>query len=309
MPLPASFAKAGFGGLATARKSVTLKNGRKLKPVMIGSEGAQNTGKSEFLLSVPGPGIIICYDRNIEAAIDNPNPPASRRDIPNNFAFKTVATPLEGTLEQKGTDTVPGFREYFFACRREYYAALDVPDAVSVMCDGDSDFFELQVLATFGKTKEIFPQTRWGDVYTPKRAMVARAWESGKIVVATNKLKDEYIDLIDPVTGKPVLDEYNKNQPKRVKSGRLERQGFKEHQYLYNIQIRHLHQPATTKVIEKGPRAGTEVTVPGQFGLVILECKVRTELKGHEVWGEKANFRGLMELCYPNVDIRDFGFD
>lgn len=302
MPLPPSFAKAGFGGVVTTRKQVILRNGRKLKPVMIGTEGEQNTGKTEFLFSVPGPGIILCYDRNFEAALDNPNPPPARRPVHDNYALKAVTAPMNGTLAD-----MKGYTDYFIACRKEFYTALDIPEAVSVMADGDSDFFELQVLATFGKTQGIFPQTRWGDVYAPKRAMIARAWGSGKIIVSTNKLTDEYVEIIG-ANGLPEIDQQT-GLPKKVKTGNLKRQGFKDNKYLYNIQIRHLHRDGGVKVIEKGPLKGKEVKVPGQFGLVILECKVNTELKGAELWGDKCNFRGLMELVYPNVDPRDFGLD
>lgn len=296
MALPASFARDGFEAAINrpGRTKIKLPNGMILKPVLIGTEGEQNTGKTEFLFSCPGPGIILCYDRNHEGCMDNPDPPKARHI--EDFALVNVQPPLPGTLGDQA-----GYITHFTASRKQFYLALDNPDAVSVLADGDSDFYELQTLATFGKTTGIYPQTRYGELYGPKRAMIARAWGSGKIFVSTNKMKEEYEaardklgnTIIDPATG----------EAKRVKTGRLERQGFRDHKYLYTLQIRHLRRVGG--IIEAGPLKGKKK--PDEFGLVILECKVSTKFQGTELWGDKCNFRGLMEMVYPNIDPRQFG--
>ena len=58
----------------------------------------------------------------------------------------------------------------------------------------------------FGKLTAIYPPTKYSPAYAAKRAIIARAYDSGKIVIATNKLKDEYESkqLRDPnASGRP----------------------------------------------------------------------------------------------------------
>ena len=79
MPVPASFAQQGFSLPA-----------RKFRRLMIGSDGPAGSGKTEFAMSAPGPGINISLDRGLDSVLDNPNPPATRR---NDYAFKMVNAP------------------------------------------------------------------------------------------------------------------------------------------------------------------------------------------------------------------------
>lgn len=288
MALPASFLRDGFVMPSQARKRHKLPNGALLKPLMIGTEGVSNSGKSEFILSCPGPGIAICIDRGMEPVFDNPRPPKARRD---DFAVKYMTVPLLGQTLQ------PEYLEYFKQCRSAIYTAIANPDALTIAIDGDSDFWELQVLAEFGKKTQVWPQTRWGDVQAARRVITARCHDSGKIIIGTNKLKDEYEPVIGD-DGLPVKE--NNGEIKRAKTGRLERQGFKDQDYLWNIQIRHLYQPPRVN-------AKTNKEMPAQWGLRILKCKADTSLEGTELWAGDCNFAGLVHLVYPNVTDKEWG--
>src|SRR5580692_8812138 len=133
--LPASFARDGFFPLSKTKP--------KYKHLLIGTEGLPNTGKSEFALSAPGPGIFICIDRGYEAVLDNPNPPKARNY--DDFAFKTIQIPLATQVAQ------PVYLEYWREFYNQFKKALDNPDARTVVLDGDSDSWELQRLAEFGR--------------------------------------------------------------------------------------------------------------------------------------------------------------
>ena len=89
------------------------------------------------------------------------------------------------------TATQATYSEYFQDIRSSFYAGLANPDAVTVALDGDSDFWELHRAGGIGQAGRIMP-IRYGDVYAQRRAITAKAWDSGKIVIGTNKVKDEY---------------------------------------------------------------------------------------------------------------------
>jgi len=270
MPLPKSFGRDGFQPLDTFR------NTRRL---MIGTEGLTNTGKTEFILSAPGPGIVICLDRGIDSTLDNPNPPRARRD---DFAVKVIAAPLATQASQEQ------FGEYWNAFYSVYMQALNNPDALTIGLDGDSDSWELQRLAAFGRLDHV-PPFRYGNINSARRAMVARAWDSKKIIIATNKMKEAYETKLN-----------NKGEEIGIPTGKMERQGFKDQTYLWHIQIGHLYRPARYSKVRKKE-------ISPQWGLRILTCKSDTTKEGLELWGDDCNFAGLVQTIYPNVSLKEWG--
>lgn len=258
--LPNSFAKDGFTSISQPRK----------RHLLIGSDGWPNTGKTEFGWSMPEPIMTIVLDRGYEAALDNPNPPNTRgRDI----AVKVVQAPL-ATQTNKG-DYLDHWKEFY----RVYLSALNNEDVRSVIIDGDSDSWELQRLAEFGKLTSV-PPILYTSVNAARRAMYARAWDSGKIVLFTNKLKEGYESKIDK-DGKEI----------RLKTNKDDRQGFPDQDYLFQIQLRHLYDKEQ-----------------GIWGVRIEMCKANTQLKGLELWGEECNFKSLVQTVYPQYSLQEWGY-
>ena len=72
--IPQSVFKAGYYTPEVARR-----RGRKYRGLMLAIEGRSDTGKTEFMLSAPGPGSILAMDRGFDAVFDNPMPPPTRR--------------------------------------------------------------------------------------------------------------------------------------------------------------------------------------------------------------------------------------
>lgn len=291
MPLPPSFLKDGFVLPEDARRIVSPK-GRRLRRLLIGTDGPSDSGKTEFALSAPGPGLVLALDRGIDGVLDNPHPPKARR---NDFGVKIVKVPLPTQMVQK--DYLQYWQDFYAI----YKAATDNVDCRTVVIDGDSDSWELQKLAEFGKVTQV-PAIMHTNVNAARRAMYARACDCGKIIIATNKVRAEYIDEVDANTGKPIMG--NDGKPKRVKSGESERQGFPDQDYLFMIQLRHMYRPAGTRIIRD-----KEVSVPSQFGIRLLKCKANTELVGTELWGDQCNFQGLVEHVYPQVPLAEWGFE
>jgi len=285
MALPLSFAKDGF---------LPADKLRKRPRVMIVSDGDDNTGKTEFILSAPGPGIVLCLDRGYDAMLDNPNPPPTRRD---DFAFKVFQAPkaTQHSASQQGIAAYGAVWSSFYGAFR---AALDNTDARTVAIDGDADSWELQRLAEHGKLTGVYPETKFTDVYAARRVMINRAWDSGKIIISTNRVGNEYRVIRDK-DGHVVMDE--KNQPKKEKTGEKTRQGYPDANYLYQVQIRHLFAPSSyNQTLKK--------QIPMRWGLRILKCKANMELVGTELWGAECNFASLVELIYPQYSLADWGY-
>lgn len=261
---------------------------RKSRRLLIGTDGRTDTGKTEFILSAPGPGLIIALDRNFDAMLKNDNPPPTRRA---DFAFKPISVPLATSATQNE------FLEYWKQFRTAFYGALANPDARTVGLDGDSDSWELQRLAEFGKLTQI-PGIMYTGVNAARRSLIAKAWDSGKIVICTNKVKDDYIDKLK-ADGTPELD--NSSKVIRVKSGEVERQGFGDQDYLWQLQIRHLFAPSRTNQV-------TGKAVPKQWGLRIMRCKANKDLEGVELWGQDCNFPGLVQCVYPSIQLSEWGY-
>lgn len=268
MTLPASFLRDGF-----LSGSHILKTRR----LMIGSEGVTNTGKTEFALSAPGPGICLCLDRGIDGVLGNQNPPPTR----NEFAYKVIAVPLNTQTNQEG------YREYWKSYKVELYKVLDNKDCRSVVIDGDSDSWELQRLAAFGKLTQVLP-IQYTEANAARRVVYARAYDSGKIIIATNKVKRSYNVPVVNADGTPKMS--GGKQEKEWDGRSMERQGFADQDYLFQIQLRHHYDD------KKG------------FGIEILKCKVDKDLKGETLWGDDCNMATLVQLCYPNVSLDEWGF-
>jgi hypothetical protein len=291
--LPQSFIRDGFLPASMARKRHKLPNGKLLKPLLIGTEGLTNTGKTEFILSCPGPGIVVALDRGM-GLMDNPNPPASRNP---DFAWKVIQSPASTVTIQATADQQAMYGKCFIEARDSFYAGLNNPESLTVAIDGDTDFWELHKLTAFGKLANVWPQTKYGDVYAQRKAIINRAWDSAKIVVATNKVKDEYVTLLK-ADGTPELE--RDGSEKRQKSGNQVRQGFPDQDYLWEVQLLHMCKPPRVNPI-------TKKEVHMQWGIRILKCKHNPQMLGEELWGDDCNFRGLVSLIYPEIDPKEWG--
>ena len=134
------------------------------------------------------------------------------------------------------------------------------------------------------------------QVNAARRAMYARAWDAQKIVVFTNKIKKEYKAALN-ADGSVRTDN---GKEVREWSGDYERQGFPDQDYLFHMQLSTMYRAESYN--EKLKR-----TIPAAYGLKINKCKRSAEFVGSELWGEDANFRGLVQLVYPEVALKDWG--
>lgn len=276
MALPLSFQQQGFMTPKAKRRRLTVN-----------SDGETNTGKTEFMMSAPSPGIIVTIDRGWEACYQSEEPPESRQP-------DWAILPIEPPMISAGTQNE--FIKYWIDIRDTLYRAAANKDALTVCLDGDSDSWEIQRMATFGRAEQV-PPLMYKTANAERRAFIAKLHDAGKNLVFSNKVKDGYEDTVN-----------EKGQTVSVKSGQIERQGFKDTKYLWQVSIRHLRKDGQTIEITKGPRAGTVVRTPPSFGLEIIECKPKMSLNGQQLWDGDCNFQGLIKAIYPNSPLSEWGY-
>lgn len=273
MTLPPSFAKAGFIKPPTP----------KYRRLMVSLEGPTNSGKSEFAHSAPGPGIFVAQDRGLDAILDNPNPPPTRQP---DFFHDVVPAPLaEGSTHDQYKAAWSDYRD------NHVYKALKIPDCRTVILDGDSDSWETQRLAAFGKLTQI-PSILYTGVNAARRLFISRLYDSGKIIISTNKVKKLYKPVYN-ADGTPKL-----NDGKQVREWdgvSYERQGFEDHDYLWQVQLRMIQDK-------------TRTDAQGKWGALILKAKANPSMEGYVLWGEECNMQTMVQIVYPNVPLQEWGY-
>lgn len=279
MTLPASFAKDGF---------LDYEKTRGRRRIMIGSEGLSNSGKSEFALSMPGPGIALCLDRGIKGLMENQNPPPTRQ---SNWAVKIIKVPKPGQIAIPDPNKNP-YLDYWRAFYSDVKKVLANADCLSLLIDGDSDSWELQRMAVFGKVSKV-PSIQYTQVNTDRRALYAMLFDSEKNIVATNKLRKHYV----PKLKNGRVETGGDGKPIKEWDGTYERQGFEDQGYLWDIQLRHMRGD-----VDDPERHA------GEWGIRILECKPNVNLVGFEMWGDLCNFSSLVESVYPHIKRSEWGF-
>lgn len=286
--VPQSLLQNGFMMPEQARK----RKGSKFRGLMIATEGKSDTGKTEFMLSAPGPGGIVACDRGFDAVFDNPNPPVTRR---GDFAIYPAAIP-KFTDFQNAKEYTPYYVEF-------YKAVMSIagnPEARTLGIDADNLSWDLQKLSEWGKLTT-FPQVKFAEPKSARMSFYHQLWESGKIIITSNMLQDAWVDVVDD-NGLPVKDEKT-GEIKRKPSGEYVAKGFPDQEYLWAIRIRHLFKgPLVRKFM------GKEIHTPKQWGIKIMKCKANPDLVGEELWGENCNFAGLVQLVYPQVPLEEWGF-
>lgn len=291
MPLPSSFAATGFHTYAEQLRQ------RKFRGLMIGTEGRANMGKTELYLSGPTLATVLALDRGYEQCLDNINPPPTRGDL-SQFVFNPVQVPLATQMKMEQ------YLELWRAYQRLYLTTLQIPESRMFVVDGESDSWEWQQLAAFGKLTQIPPILRT-EVNAARRAMYARAKDSGKFCIFTHRVKKQYETIYD-ANGVPLPDPFAPGKDLREWDGvSYERSGYGDHEYLFALQLRHLYEPASTRMNQVLKR---EVTVPARWGIQIMMCKSNRGLEGEQLWGDECNLQSLLSLVYPQIDLSEWGF-
>src|SRR5262245_40473983 len=242
MTLPRSFTELGYQTPQQLRST-----GR--RRLMLGMDGPPASGKTEFCLSAPGPGLVMALDRGYDAIFDNPDPPVSRR---GDFGFKVFHLP-----NQQGQFVQDEYKAKWQEFYGHYLKAVLNADVRTIVLDGDTDSYRLQRLAEHGQLSKV-PQLKYEGLTAARKGMYNRAFDSGKIFMATNTVKKHY-ETVYNADGTPKLTDAGNEV--RKWDGTYDREGFPDQDYLFQIQTRHFYTFRNPKATIK------------EFGLEIMKCK------------------------------------
>lgn len=268
--IPAALTKAGFVPVEQIRPQ--------RKRLMVSIAGDAGSGKNTFGFTAPRPGACITLDRGIEQATKEQAP------VPlDGWGFRLVPVPLAGQA------TKEDYLTYWVSIRDTMKTVAAIPDIYSILFDGDTDSWELQRLAAFGKLTKI-PSILYDEVNAARRAFYARMFDSKKNFIATNRVERVYKTVYNP-DGSPKLN--NSGNEVREWNGQYERKGFGDNKFLWQVHLLALHE------VRDGEH---------HYGVKIEMNKINPSVEGMELWGDECNFQTLAQYTYPDSRPEDWGY-
>jgi hypothetical protein len=256
-------------------------------PNAIGIYGQPSGGKTELALTAPGVILGITIDRGYLGLMLNPNPPATRS---KSVVWKVINPPLAGTA------AVPEYVSYWAKIRDEAYSAVKRPEIRTVLCDGDSDSWEVQRLAEFGQLSQV-PSYKYTAVNAARKAYYTRLTDSGKFLIFTTKMTKEYVTVYGP-DGQPQMKD---GKPVRQWSGKWEARGFDDIEYHLQLNIYCFLADATYDK-DGNLLSGRDYTAR------IMYCKSNRSLEGMDFNGADCTLPTILREVYPHISLKEWGY-
>lgn len=249
--------------------------------LVVAVDGLEKEGKTNFLLTAPGPLAYQSLDTGDEGVIEKFQ------------TEKTIWKATYGLKIDKKEDTASVMAKVLPEWERfisDYKAALDGITKGTVRTigwDTGSEAWAALRLARFGKLTQIMPHHYTG-LNTEYRNLVREIFDTAGNMVILHKLKAEWLD--NPATGKG------------GKTGRYERDGFGETGYLVQVNILAWR--------EKDPETGMKT---GPFHITIKDCRQNPAIAGLDLTTDPndpesgmANFSTLASFVYPDTTPDDW---
>ncbi len=257
-------------------------------PMTIGLHGKPSEGKTELALSAPGLIVAVTVDRGHIGLMLNPNPPKTRN---KDVLWKVIDPPMPSAAQQNE------FNTYWAMIREESYKAGAMQESRTVLCDGDSDTWEIQRMGEFGKLSQVPPHLYVG-VNAARRAYYAKMTDFGKFLIFTSKMMKEYVPMYK-ADGTAELDAQGK--PKRQWSGNWERKGFDDLDYSLQLSIN------CFRVDAQYDAEGNLISAK-DFGARLDICKADRSMEGIEFIGEDCNLPAILREVYPHIQLKEWGY-
>lgn len=187
--------------------------------MLVGSDGLDKTGKTNFFLTAPGPIAGINLDIGLEGVTRKFS--KDKRIWMVNYNIPPIDTKREE------------YAAHYFKIKTAYEKALNHKDVRTVVIDTGTDFWELIRLAEFGVVN---PKTSAGSLsYTSAnniyRGLMRMAYDSDKNLIVTHKLGKNWIKT-----------KTAQGADTSTWDGTYERDGFRESSYLVQVNIRHFYR-------------------------------------------------------------------
>ena len=254
--------------------------------LMIGIDGLADTGKTEFALTFPPPICALFIDQGYEHVIGRLNPPPARQQDIDYRVFQLPQAGMSVSGASTQDDNQKAYKQIWSDFYANYILAISSPRYRTVLVDGDSETWDLQRLAAFGKLTQV-PPMEYTNVNQARRVLIRRGFDSGKNMAFTYRVGHEYESTVKLNAA---------GVPKEVseRTGNYVRKGFADQDYIVQVQLR---------TQRRHTEAGT------QFGVEITKCKPDVDLIGMQLWGSDCCYRGIVQAIYPGANPADWGLE
>jgi hypothetical protein len=238
--------------------------------LIISSAGQNKTGKTNFLLTAPGPIAVFNLDLGLEGMVHK-HVTKTHRVLTRTFSLPADTVGL--SEDQVGELAMELFNEFSAA----FQAACKLPkkEVATIGWDSGTEAWEMARLGFLGKLAQVMPH-HYTMVNSEFRKLLRCITDTDKNFVITHKLKREYVDALGP-TGKKI----------QVPSGDWVRSGFGDIGYVVQVNLRHYRD-------EEG------------FGMELLDCRQDGELAGMTFKSADCNFAKLATTIFPDTDEKDW---
>jgi hypothetical protein len=223
--------------------------------LIVSVEAQEKSGKTNFLLTAPGPLVVFDLNNSLEGVIHKF---AGYKDIYVSDYTKTG-----------GAVTPVVWKSTWEKLQKEYLAALKEPSVRSVGVDTATEMWELKRMGEFGKLLQVMPHM-YPPVNAQFRDLVYAAYTSGKNLILTHKMKEEYVAS----KANPAISN---------RTGKFIRSGFSDMAYMVQINLSLWRS-------EDG------------FVAKVLDCRQNPDIVGMELYNEDINFQMLGSLVFPDTD-------
>jgi hypothetical protein len=253
--ISAAMKKAGFEPAPTVMR----------RRMLAATDGLAKTGKTEFGLSMPEPVAVFNFDEGLEGVVEKW---ARRKEI----IVKSYRMPAVA----KQSTYLDMYKRYM----EDYQAVLEEKGIQSILGDTASDIWELFRMAEFGQLSPAADIKRaYVMINQVYRNMIRQAYDSGKNVVWTHRVKDEYRRIA-----------IGDGKTKEERTGNHIRSGFGESTYMIQANVRHYFNKGT-----------------GQFEMEILDSRHDMALSGMKFTrSEECNFTTLAMAVFDDTTEEDW---
>lgn len=253
-----------------------VKVDRIRKRLLMGSEGLDKTGKTEFMLTCPDPIGVINLDIGLEGVAER-KVKEKKLKLPTGreiWVFTKNVISIGANFVPVGQKE---YRDYFKETMGAYHAFVRSPDVRTVAVDTHTDMWELGKLAEFGTiAPAVNVKQAYNSINAIFRSMVREVYDTEKNLILTHKLKPMYKKT---KVGDKIVDEWDGETYKKT--------GFSDDQFLIQVNLVHKY-------------------INGQFVLEVRNCRQNASLNGFEFTGTECTFLNLAKWVYEGTLDKDW---
>jgi hypothetical protein len=242
--------------------------------LQVSSQGKRSTGKTAFpLRTAPGPIMHLDLDEGSEDVNDQIIKQLGREDI--------ITIPVRmPTFNAKNDDAVKELQG--FATESWAKISLSMSEAVtcgfrSILLDTGDETWRILRMGLFGKLAGV----KQMDYDVPNLMMtklLRTPQEHGVNCFCTHKVSETWVT-------EKYKNDRGEEKERRVPSGIFVREGFKDTDYIFRVDVEHMNRP--------GPGG-----IGLEFGLRVLRCTANPNITGVELWGDDCTVPMLGQMVY-----------